>query len=505
MFRSALVRSAGLVALALGLAAPLGAEAGGLVVWLEPTVPVDKAPLKRAERLAGEVQHRAHPDLAFVAQPSAAADEEAYKKLREVIATARARWDEFEVEYGIATDLQAALVAVTVIRSEADRDMIVEGRTLQGAAITRAFTRDAFVADADGRAKDFRFVADADILNRPWIDALALIPAHRIPQDRADASTWSELSTLQDAAAKLADATLDASALPAGGVLWIDGQPAVSTDGKITLRPGRHFLHVVMSGGIAGRQVVDVAPGAAVGLGFAVDGEELRAAHDVLVAERVVTGFPADVTGALDGQAKVFTGPVFVGALDDKGKATVRPYGNNARLVPQRPATVALTGELGPEVVVSSIFDRSEGGDVVTAPAISGGLGLEVGIYNFILAGAGELAITPGNTITRAASDTDNTASSAMLQAWGGAGFYVLRPVRRQPILALIGTYGFFAPAHLAPGARLVFGLPVGKEDGSWLRLTVGGASTPKSLWDAGNEATPLSALWLRVGITERF
>lgn len=504
MFGSRFMRVAGVLGLAMGLVAPNAAEAGGLVVWLEPVTPVDK-PLKRAQHLAGEVSHRAHPDLAFVAQPAGAADDDAYKKLREVIATSRARWDEFEVEYGIATDLGAALAAITVIRNEADRDMVVEGRTLQGAAITRAFTREAFVADPDGRAKEFRFVADADILNKSWIEALALIPTHKIPQDRADASTWSELAGLQDAAAKLADATLDASALPAGATLWIDGSPAALTEGKATLRPGRHYLHVMASGAIAGRQAIEAAPGAAVGVAFAVDADELRAAHDILVSEHTIAGYPPDVTAALDGQTKVFAGPVFVGALDEKGHATIRPYGNNAKLVPQRPVTVALAGELGPEVFVSSIFDRSENGDTITAPGVSGGLGLEVGIYNFILAGGGELAITPGNTITRRASDTENSASSAIPGGWGGAGLYVLRPVRRQPLLALIGTYSFIAPAHVAPGARLVFGIPVGKDDGSWFRLTVGGSSVPKSTWDRGNEATPLSALWLRVGITERF
>ena len=504
MFGSTFFRVAGVVGLALGLAAPVAAEAGGLVVWLEPVTPVEK-PLKRAQHLAGEVSHRAHPDLAFVAQPAGVPDDEAYKKLREVIATSRARWDEFEVEYGIATELESALSAITGVRSEADRDMVVEGRTLQGAAITRAFTRDAFVADADGRAKDFRFFADADILNRPWVDALAMIPSHKIPQDRADASTWSELSSLQESATQLADATIDATALPAGVTLWIDGAPAALTDGKATLRPGRHFVHVVASGAIAGRQVVDAAAGAAVGVAFAVDADELRAAHDLLVAERTISGYPADVTAALDGQTKVFTGPVFVGALDEDGRATIRPYGNNAKLVPQRPVTVALAGELGPEVFVSSIFDRSENGDTITAPGIAGGLGLEVGIYNFILAGGGELAITPGNTITRGASDTENTASSAIPGGWGGAGLYVLRPVRRQPLLAIIGTYSFIAPAHVAPGARLVFGIPVGQDDGTWFRLTIGGSSAPKSMWDRGNEATPLSALWLRVGITERF
>lgn len=501
MFRH-LVRTLALAGLTAGLTAP--AWAGGLVVWLEPTAPTDKAVLKYAERMAGPVQHRAHPDLAWVATPTSAADDEAYKKLRETIATARARWDEFEVEYGLATDLEAAIQAITVMRTESDRDLVVEARTLQGAAVSRAFAHDAFVADTDGRAKPFRFATADDILDKPWVDALALLPTHKIPQDRADASTWSELSTMQGAVAKLADATLDASALPAGATLWIDGQPAALTDGKVALRPGRHYLHAVMGNVVFGRRAIDVDTGAAVDLGFAVDAAELKAAHDPLVAERTIDGLTGDVKAALDGQAKVFTGPVFVGAVDEKGNAVIRPYANNARLIPQRPVTVAFLGELGPQVIVSSIFEESDG-EVVTAPAISGGLGLELGIYNGILTGGAELAITPGHTVARAVSDTENAYSSAMLQAWGGAGFYILRPVRRQPLLAIVGTYGFYSPAHLAPGARLLFGLPVGKEDGTWLRITLGGATAPKSMWDAGNEATPLSALWLRVGVTERF
>lgn len=476
--------------------------AEGLVVWMEPTVPSEKATSKAAN-MAGELDHVAHADLAFPPQPVSDADAQRYSALRDAVASSRSKWEEFEVEYGIATDLEAALDAIDITRDVRDVDALIEARALQGAAVHRAFDPQDF--QEGERARVFRFTPPGTAhLNRPWVVAVALDPDHKLGQDVAESATFPDLQKLQEELRGLADATLDASALPPGTELVVD---AVPTDGSaaIALRPGEHYVHVVRNGVVAGRSVLEVLPGDTVTLPMLVSPDELQAARTQVIAG-ATTGFPEDVKTALDAIAGRHGGPVFIGAVDD-GKVVLLPYARGAQLLKQRIVTVVATGDIGAQVLVSPLFDES-GGELITAPGAGGSLGVEIGIFNAVLLGGCDLAFTPGHTITYGNKDlTDNVATSAMPQPWGGFGLYALRPIGDAPTLLLAGTYGFNAPAHMAIGARATLGIPI-DEGGTWIRITLGGssASDVREDWKAVYPAeTPMHTLFLRVGFGALF
>jgi hypothetical protein len=477
--------------------------ADGIVVWMEPAVPGEKA-LQRAENVAGPTSHLSHLDLAFPPQPASDEDTKDYVQLRDVVAASRAKWEEFEVELGIATDLEAAFQKIDVVRDERDADQIVVARALQGAAAFRAFDPNDF--GQSERAAPFRIVfPGTDPLIRPWVEALALDPDHKLGQDVAESSTWPDLQKLQEAVGLLSDGWIDVSALPAGASLVVDGKAVTPSDAKVPLRPGNHYVHVLKQGVISGRSRIEITPGDTIPVPMVVSADELGAAR-AQVVEGTTTGFPDDVKSALEQIAAHYQGPIFVGAVEE-GRAVVLPYARGATLLKSTPVTFNLVGDIGPEVVISSLFDESEG-ELTTAPGASGSLGMEFGIYNAVILGAMDIAFTPTETVTWANSEnTENVSGSALPQPWGGIGLYVLRPVGASPYLLLAGTYGFNGPAHMAPGGRLTVGLPL-KDEKSWIRITLGGTTSKDMMEDwrpVIGRVTPMHTGFLRVGLATGF
>lgn len=483
------------------LFAPHLAYAGGVVIWLEPTAPGEKE-VAKVEKKAGTATHLTHVDLAFPPEPVIDADTAKYKTLRDAVALARSKWDDFEVEFQIATDLETALAAIDVIRDERDADMIVEARALQGAAVFRGFDPTDFQEGV--RAEPFRvqFVGSS-FLNRPWLEALAIDPDHKLGQDVADSATFPDLQKMQDEVALLSDGAVDLAGLPTGASLVIDGVPFTGS-GTVPLRPGGHYLHVLRNGVVSGRTEITIAPGTTTPIPLLVDAAELDAARTQVIAGNT-TGFPDDVKKAIDQIAANYPGPIFVAANDD-GKIDILPYARGAALLKQRPVTVVVAADVGPELVVSKLFDDSDG-KATTAPAVSAGLSLEVGIYNGVILGGLDGAFTPGQTVTFAnGAESKNISTSALPQPWGGVGLYVLRPVGQTPYILLAGTYSWLGPAHMAPGGRVTIGIPL-KDDGSWIRITVGGSagSDVMKAWQADYSGTPMYDGFLRVGLAQRF
>jgi hypothetical protein len=275
--------------------------------------------------------------------------------------------------------------------------------------------------------------------------------------------------------------------------------------GRVALRPGRHYLHVARDGVIGGRTVVDITPRETTRWPTALTREQLAAARGAWLADPRAK-LPEEVRRGLASLEKVDGGPVFLAAIDD-GRVEIAPYTGGAQLRARQPVTVVLYGEGGPAIVVSPLFDESAGA-MVTAPAAAGAMGVEVGIFNAAIVGGFDLAITPGETVTYANSDgTDNVSSPALPQPWGGLGGYLLRPTGQKPTMLIAGTMGWNGPAHLGVGGRIAFGLPL--QDGlSWFRLSLGGstAAAPLAKWQpVVGEYLPMHVVFLRVGIATQF
>ena len=143
------------------LASP--AEARPTVLWLSTEVP-EEAVLKRASRsLDTESQDLAFPSLQWRYSPASEDDQADYERLTEQLLEARSRWNEYEVELGIAERIGSALRLIDVVRDEADRRELVAANLVMGAAIEMGLSDEEFPIAA--RAQPYRVTVTGVPLN----------------------------------------------------------------------------------------------------------------------------------------------------------------------------------------------------------------------------------------------------------------------------------------------------------------------------------------------------
>lgn len=489
-----------LVALILALLATNVAHAG-VVVWMGESVPDGKVRSK-ADAKTGGTKHAAGRELLFQPAPAGPTDDERYETLRQVVADGKKRWNEFDVEYDIAKELEAAITAIDVIRTNRDRDELVAALLFQGAAVAMAFGESELI-EGD-RAKPFRYIRTGGAGIRPWSDAYALMPDRApLASDVADGSRFPQLQQEFSAVTGRAPGTLTLIPRQEGETLVLDGKKVDAGTNSVILPPGRHWLHIERKEGIAGRQVVIVEEGRETAQVPPVPDEDLQAARARVLAE-TTAGIPESVKAGLDVLAQSYGGAVFVG-VEDGGRMVVLPYAHGAELLKQRKVTFLTVGEVGGGALTSTVFD-SDAGQNVVAPAAVGSLGAEIGIYNGVILLGTDLAITPGNTITHANKDlTANVDTSVFFQPYGGVGFYLLRPTGRAPTALVGATYSWLHPSHHAVGGRVSLGVPFQAEGGTWVRMTLGGAGFPTSMWDEGGSQSSMVFLYARAGLATRF
>jgi hypothetical protein len=483
----------------VGLQSISASAADGFVVWMEADTPDEKA-RKKVYNLSGAEVHVAHVDLAFPPQPATDEDAARIEGLRETVASGKSRWDDFDVELTIARELEASLVTIDLIRDKRDLQDIVDGRLFQGAAVLKAFDPEVFATAED--AQPFRTDMPGFTGNAPWLSALAIDPEREFTRaDVADGSAYPKLQALLPTYQELVSGQLDLSKLPSGATLIVDGREiAVNDEGLAKLRPGRHYSHVLRNGKVSGRQFIQVASGEKLQLPLIVDQTELEQARaQVLLG--LTTGLPEDVKASIETLGKHNTGPIFIAALDGKGHVKILPYARGAQLNKAKPVTFLVTAEFGGGLIISSLFNDADGKNV-TAPAVMGNLGFELGVYNFAFLGGMDIALTPSNTVQRG-SEGDDVVTSILPRPWGGAGVYVLRPSGTTPTMIIAGTYGWNYPAHLAVGGRIAFGVPIDQQ-GTWFRILLGGDASPRSMWPGELADISMYSMYLRFGLSAR-
>ena len=493
------------IAMLGALLGSLVAQAGGVVVWMSDELP-EARHLERADVRTGGTAHLSYLDVAFPPQPFAEADRTRLLELRRIIVEGEGEWDEFEVEFDIATELEEALSGVTLIADERDLLDVFQGRLLEGAAVAQAFEPSDFQSSA--RAAPFRFDVDGSYTNRPWREARALDDdGELLRPDLIDGTAFLHYQEVEPVLINQATAVIDLKERPEGIELFIDGKLIGPEQHAMLLRIGKHYVHVKRDEIISGRSVIEVVSGQRLGIPTLVDSAELKSAAE-RVGAGTTNGLPVDVKRALELLHEHYGGPVFVASVAD-GKLQVLPYGWNARLLEDRLFTAMSFGELGASMIMSPVFDEGSP-DLISNDSqaqvlgASGSAGVEFGISYFAILIGADLSITPGSTITYGdEQNAKNERTSFLPQVWGGLGAYILRPIGAKPFL-LFGAYGGWSgPAHVGVGGRGVVGIPV--DDGkTWVRLSAGGISFPTSLWDEGDESTPLTTLFFRVGVGTR-
>lgn len=472
----------------------------GTIVWMQPDLPSEED-RKKAEKVIGYAAvHAAWSDIAFPAAPFGKEDEARLAAVDRARADAKQKWEEFDAEKEIAAGLGTALSKIDVLRDESDRKMVTGALLLQGAAALRIVPESDF-ATAEAVAT-YRVFVGSTALVRPYAEALALEPEGVwTREDVQDNSALTRLGADREAAGAQARAKLDLAALPAGVSLVVDGRPVPAGTTSLELPPGRHYVHALVGGQIAGRRVLDVAAGAAQSFEPVVSRGELDEAR-----ARVLEGskdVPPDVAAGIPAVAtrNGLLTPTFLATLDDKGRVEVLPYTGGAAFVKKSPVAVLLAGSVGGTFLESSAFVDTKG-TPTTALGVGGNLGAEVGIYNLAVYGGTSLLLTPGAQMRyRAPDDSSDIDTNAYFLPYGGLGVYLPRPDQKK-FLALIGAhYGWMSPGANGFGARVSIGIPAG--DGTWFRVDLDGMRTTQ-LPGFHAEGTPNLYAGLRVGFARK-
>lgn len=455
------------------LAAPAQAP-NALIVWMQPTAPGEEV-IKVAERATGGAQHRAWSDVAFTAEPVSSTDEQRLSALGTVLKEGRARWEEFESEAGVARALASAVDPIDVLGDTSQRDQLRTALIWEGAGITRGYPDALFPSLQD--TAPFRVSIAGKSAVRPWVDAIALEPKHVFERaDFPDGQSFTKVLALQSELALLPPGRLTIDPLPPGCQVFLDGVGVPVESRSVELSSGHHYAHVVVNGVVAERMEFDSAPNDTVSLKPAISPEVLAsAAASVALGSAEV---PPDMATAVRSLAGRIGGElrVFLGTLDEKGRPQLVAFSGGAVIQKKRPVTLLLVGELGGGVLQSSGFSGAKGSEQTTYQ-FGGSLGLELGIYNAALFASADLALAPAVQMAFGSdggtTPEDNEQTSAFFRPNGGVGVYLPRPLPGKVFFLLGGTYGWFAPASMGPGAKLSVGIPLKNDGQTWLRLTI--------------------------------
>ncbi|MCB9792180.1 MAG: hypothetical protein H6741_05590 [Alphaproteobacteria bacterium] len=455
-----------------------------VVIWLDRDLPSEAAQLKAHRKVGGEALHVGGAQLAWPPTPYSRKDSEYIGKMSKTQRAGQERWEQFEVELGIARDLEVAIEPIEVLRDAADRDALIQSLLWQAAAVNLAFKPEDFAAAPEASA--FRVdLGGGLVVNRPLLDAYALDPTRIYTKgELPEADSFAKLEALAGALQSMPKATLVTGALPGGATLYVDGTPREVVDGELALPPGHHYVHLLVAGTISGRTEITLQPNARLDLPFLVSDRERGEAERKVEVEGSKQDLGGDVEEAIARISAEYPGAaIYVAAVTTDARVEVVPWSGWVEPT-AKPITFAFAAELGGAAVSSPFFyyANPEGrveGDPITTPAANGALDLELGIYNFAILGGAEIYITPLEELVygsgeAGATEADNYYTVVHTKLTGGLGAYILRPKpSRTPTLLIGANYGWFSPGHTGPGARLSVGIPMDR--GNWFRLSVHG------------------------------
>lgn len=479
------------------LLASAPAWAGPITLWVEDHVPDEKV-REKVDLQTGGTEHIDVRTLLYPPAPETPADQDVFEQLRLAVETGKGRWDEFEVELQIASDVALVLDDLTLVRSDRDRDDLVRGLLFQGTAVARAFSADAF--GSDERAAPWRTTHEGTSVPTAWVDAYALSGAVAVRADLSDGTAWQDYKRFSAAIDALPKATLT---VPAGvGEVYVDGKRR--EPGELQLPAGRHWVHVMRDDVVSGRASVRLAPGEVSAFPTALSSADVEATRGAAVSGRK-GAVPDSAEAVLDGIIAFYEGgPLYVGANTPK-RPSVIAYTPGAALKDTRLLTHVLTGEFGGGIFASNAFlenvdatGHTRQDSLLVAGAATASLGYELGVSYFMMTVGLDGMFTPGNSLPfgERPATTFNSAST-FPQPYLGIGAYALRPTKPTPTFNVAATIQYLAPAWLSFGGRLSVGVPVA--DRTWFRIALGGSYAPDS-FDSPNATAQAVTGWLRLG-----
>lgn len=491
-------RRCGWLLLAVALSAPAARAADGaapgVVVWLEPSLPSPDAQARVGHLTDGATAY-AWGDYAFAPTPETDADDKRIGTVTGAVEIALSRWNDFDVEAGIAVQLARSVDPVSLVRSEADRAALLHALLLEGAATTRAFPEQRFATMEE--AGPLRTEVDHHAVPRAWVDAIAIAPdAVWTRADLDDAAALTALQALQAELRALPRARLSIPGRPPGVSLVVDGKAVPADVEVVELLPGHHYVHALAGTRVAGRAELDLDAGQAASFPMQVTDQTLVEAHAAVLAGQ--RELPAALTAALESYRSVggHTARLYLAVMDDKGRPQVTPYAGGAELVRPRPFTAMFAGDVGGGVVISDALDLHTGA-TTTALVAGPHLGVQMGIYNALLLGGASVYLAPTESFVWKADQNPNVAPVAILP-YGGIGAYLPRPTSGLPLAQAAITYGALLPGSRGFGVTLGCGIPT-QRDGAWTRITVDGYRGQEGSTSSAPDRITWAAI-LRVG-----
>lgn len=475
--------------------------APAVVAWMQPAPPAEEVRAKVQRLTGGAASHVAWAELALEPRSASAGDLAAYTSLAQSLTDTAGRWTEFDAEAAIARALDANVQPIEVVRTDADRELLIRALLAEGAGITRPYPVSLFNSLQE-TAPFLAQIANRKVV-KAWLDALALDPRRALVRaEFPDGQSFQVVKTLQEELLLLPRGKLAVDAVPAGFTAVIDGRAMATAEAEYELAPGHHYAHLVRDGAISNAVEFDLAPGGKAALSVRVSADELTAARARVLAGSTDLG--PDVASGLRqlGERTKPAPRVFVAALDDTGKPVMLAYGGGAVITKVRPVTAMFTGDLGGGLLQSTSFAGAYGQEVV-APVGGGDLGFELGIYNAAIQVGGSMLLVPtaqfAYGIDGATTPAENEFTSALFNGHGGLGVYLPRPQAGKVYFLLAGTYGWLSPGALGFGAQLATGIPMKGDGKTWLRVSLAGMRG-EQLPGFPEEGSPTSALLLRLG-----
>lgn len=464
--------------------------APAVVVWTEAALPSADVQAKVARLTAGG-QQVTWGEIAFAPGDRTQADRLALEAVRTAADSGRKHLDEFDAESGIAQALRTTVDAVALIADDTDRNVLIQGLSLQSVAVMRSYPETRFAMSED--AAPFRIVVGDMVTSRPLADLVALDPDRAwTREDLGDGQLLARIQQYQASVKSLPLGVVHFGAMPPGVSLIVDGRALPPGVGDLPVWPGHHYAAVKVGNRIAGRAEFDVASGATIEVPALVAGPDIEAAKALILTGKLAS-LPVAVAEAL-GAVGLIGGKsprVYLAALDEKGHGHVLPWSPGAVLNRPKAVSVMLIGDVGGGFFNSAAFAQ-KGGAVLTTAQFGPQLSGQLGIYNFFLSAGGTVTITPGQRFASGGSEEEKATGGSSYQpdlipagvrAWGGIGAYLPRPSRGVPLLSVGVNYGEFFPGSTGFGGGVTFGAPV--SDGkTWVRFSLDGFRTVQMpLW----------------------
>lgn len=331
------------------------------VVWLGSSPSTEDL---AAVALASGVEGQPRTPVALRAAATDKTDDDVarWTALDAALRDVRAFETRLDGELVIMEELGLALDGLTLLPNQDARDRLFAALAYEGFAVDRFFMDGL---GEDERGEGYRVVlTDGTVVPRPWMDAVGLDPERQVtPYEIAEAAQRARFGEVREAlSTELPARILIEGSLPAGSELVVDGVVVdPGTTGRVRVRPGRHFAHVVLDGHVLARTQQRLGPNDTLAVAVALDDATFQGWLD-----GVRDGSVADVPEAIRPSIEAW-GEVVLAWSGGKGPeaARVTPSGVE-RLDVAKAARVASGAS-------SSFSDKGPVRQVQVAAAVGGG------------------------------------------------------------------------------------------------------------------------------------